>query len=129
VSAAISPPLSISCGRGGTREGGGLWNRRADVYSLGRSRVCSPAEVTGGVRVRSRFSSPVCVAGDARSGWEGILLRPVFRRGGDEAKAPASWRNNVPAHPHPLLLRSGDRGELESFCTGVPGQRFVISGR
>jgi hypothetical protein len=29
----------------------------------------------------------------------------------------------------PLLLRSGDRGELGSFCTGVPGRRFVISGR
>jgi hypothetical protein len=29
----------------------------------------------------------------------------------------------------PLSLHSGDRGELGSFCTGVSGQRFVISVR
>jgi hypothetical protein len=76
-------------------------NRHADVNSLGGSRVCSAAEVAGGARVRSRFSSPAWVAGEARCGREGVLLRHAFWCGGDEAKVAASRRSNAPAHPRP----------------------------
>jgi hypothetical protein len=63
--AAIPPIPSISDGQSGDRDGGGLGNRRADVDSLGRSRV----------RVRSRLHLLVVVVGGVRCSPEGVPLQ------------------------------------------------------
>jgi hypothetical protein len=59
--------------RGGDGDGPG--NHYADVDSLGRSWVCSPAGVVGEARVRSRSRSPAVVIGGARCSREGVPLR------------------------------------------------------
>jgi hypothetical protein len=87
--AAVPPVPSISGDQSGGGDGGRPEDLHADVDSLGRSKVFSPAGVIGGARVRSRSRSPAVVVGRARFSREGVPLQCVLRGGVDEAMAAA----------------------------------------
>jgi hypothetical protein len=121
---AIPPAPFFSGGRRGVGEGGGLRNRRADVYIVARCRVCSPTRVVGGARVRIRVRSSTVGVGGARSSREGVPLRLVVCSGAGGVKAAALCAIMLQLLT-PMVLYSGATGEFGSCCTGVRVWSFV----